>query len=158
MPFYLRTGKRLPRRVSELAIQFRRVPLLLFKHAQGAGDVPDVLALRIQPNEGITLKFEAKLPGPMMRLRPVTMDFNYGTAFDVAPSDGYDRLLLDVMLGDSTLFARRDEVERSWELLTPLLEAWSTATQPVCEYDAGSWGPPEADALLERDDRAWRRL
>jgi glucose-6-phosphate 1-dehydrogenase len=156
VPFYLRTAKRLPRRVTEIAIQFRQVPHRLFRNAPTESDVPDVLTMRIQPDEGIALKFDAKLPGPTMRLRPVTMEFRYGTSFDVAPGEAYERLLLDVMLGDSTLFARHDEVERAWEILTPLLETW--APQEPQTYEAGSWGPKAADELIERDGRHWRRL
>jgi glucose-6-phosphate 1-dehydrogenase len=151
VPFYVRTGKRLPKRVSEIAIQFRAAPDRLF-----GPTAPNVLALRIQPDEGISLQFEAKVPGPTARHRPVTMEFRYGAAFAVAPAEAYQRLLLDVMLGDSTLFARRDEVETAWALMEPLLEAGELAHDTPL-YPAGTWGPEAADLLLERDGRRWRR-
>jgi glucose-6-phosphate 1-dehydrogenase len=148
VPFYLRSGKRLPKRVSEIAVQFKPVPQTLFGSA-----APNVLAFRIQPNEGISLQFEAKVPGPVTRQRPVTMDFRYGTAFAAAPAEAYQRLLLDVMLGDSTLFARRDEVEAAWTIVAPLLAP--AAELPT--YEAGTWGPETADHLLEAAGRRWRR-
>jgi glucose-6-phosphate 1-dehydrogenase len=151
VPFYVRTGKRLPKRVSEIAIQFRAAPDQLF-----GPTAPNVLALRIQPDEGISLQFEAKVPGPASRHRPVGMDFRYGAAFATAPADAYQRLLLDVMLGDGTLFARRDEVEAAWSLVEPLLDAQATA-QYTPSYAAGTWGPDAADELLARDGRQWRR-
>jgi glucose-6-phosphate 1-dehydrogenase len=151
VPFYVRTGKHLPKRVSEIAIQFRAAPDRLFGAA-----APNVLAMRIQPDEGISLQFQAKVPGPATRHHPVAMDFRYGAAFAVAPADAYQRLLLDVMLGDGTLFARRDEVEAAWTLVEPLLEAQATARNTPT-YPAGTWGPDAADQLLKRDDRRWRR-
>ena len=158
VPFYLRSGKRLPKRSTEIAIQFRRVPHLLFSQA-GAGQLdPSVLVLRIQPDEGIALRFGAKLPGPTIRLRSVAMDFRYGTSFGVVPPEAYERLLLDCMLGDSTLFTRRDEVEAAWQLITSILEGWQRTGQPIEPYEAGTWGPKAADELLARDGRAWRRL
>ena len=154
VPFLLRSGKRLPKRVSEIAIQFKPVPHMLFEACS-----PDVLTIRIQPDEGIALQFDAKVPGPQMRQRPVLMDFRYGTSFGVAPAEAYQRLLLDVMLGDSTLFARRDEVEAAWRIVDPILETWAaTAPQDFPNYEAGSWGPSSADALLGAEDRRWRRL
>lgn len=154
VPFLLRSGKRLPKRVSEIAIQFKPVPHLLFEEC-----TPDVLTIRIQPDEGIALQFDAKVPGPQMRQRPVLMDFRYGTSFGVAPAEAYQRLLLDVMLGDGTLFARRDEVEAAWRIVDPILAAWASApTEEFPNYEAGSWGPTAADALLGSDDRRWRRL
>ncbi len=153
VPFYLRSGKRLPKRVTEIAIQFRPVPQLLF----GPTD-PNVLAMRIQPDEGISLQFEAKVPGPTARHRPVAMDFRYGTAFATAPAEAYQRLLLDVMLGDSTLFARRDEVEAAWTLVAPILNTWAaTQATDLPNYEAGTWGPEAADQLLEASGRRWRR-
>ncbi len=151
VPFYVRTGKRLAKRVSEIAIQFRAAPNRLFGET-----APNVLALRIQPDEGISLQFEAKVPGPATRHRAVTMEFRYGAAFATAPAEAYQRLLLDVMLGDGTLFARRDEVETAWTLVDPLLQAGATA-QHTPSYPAGSWGPEAADQMLERDGRRWRR-
>ncbi len=158
VPFYLRSGKALPRRVSEIAVQFRRVPTLLFASTPVNDIEPNVLAIRIQPDEGITLKFSSKVPG-QAQIRPVTMDFRYGTSFGVASPEAYERLLLDCMLGDSTLFTRRDEVEASWALLTPILESWAAGpAQAFPNYEAGTWGPAAADAFIARDGRAWRRL
>ncbi len=151
VPFYLRSGKRLPRRVTEVAIQFKPVPQLLF-----GPTTPNVLALRIQPDEGISLQFEAKVPGPSPRHRPVTMEFHYGTAFAAAPAEAYQRLLLDVMIGDSTLFARRDEVELAWMLVDPIVAKWQEVASPVF-YEAGTWGPEAADRLIEGDWQRWRR-
>jgi glucose-6-phosphate 1-dehydrogenase len=158
VPFYLRTGKRMPRRVSEIAIQFRRTPHLIFRRAP-AGVEPNVLVLRIQPDEGISLTVEAKPPGPELRLKPVTMDFRYGEVFGAEPPEAYERLLLDAINGDATLYARGDWVEHAWAVLEPVLQAWSTGDPPkLPNYEAGTWGPPEADAFIERDGRKWRRL
>lgn len=158
VPFYLRTGKRLARRVTEIAIEFRNVPHLMFK-GRGAPDLaPNVLTMRIQPDEGITLRFAAKVPGAATQLRPVRMDFLYGTSFGQAGPDAYERLLLDAMLGDPTLFARRDEIETAWSLVQPMLGAWAESTgRAVHPYEAGIWGPKASDALIERDGRHWRR-
>ncbi len=159
VPFYLRTGKRLPKRMTEVAIQFKPVAHRVFQRSAADLDTPNVLAIRIQPNEGITLKFIAKLPGHAVRLRPVDMEFRYGTSFGGRISDAYERLLLDAMLGDPTLFARRDSVEESWKIITPLLQYWEQhQSKPLPHYAAGTWGPPEADLLLEEDGRAWRAL
>jgi glucose-6-phosphate 1-dehydrogenase len=156
VPFYLRSGKRLPNRVTEIAIQFRRPPLTLFRKA-GAVE-PNLLTLRIQPDESISLRFGAKLPGPVVQVHPVTMDFDYQRAFGVKPAEAYELLLLDCMLGDPTLFARRDSVEIAWSLVTPILRAWANGPCPdFPNYAAGSWGPKEADELLARDHRAWRK-
>ena len=157
VPFYLRTGKRLPRRVSEIAIEFKQVPHLMF---QSVGEIdlsPNVISMRIQPDEGIALKFAAKVPGPTTQLRPVRMDFLYGSSFGEAGPDAYERLLLDAMLGDPTLFARRDEVETAWSLMQPILDGWDNQGQPVYPYESGSWGPSKADQMLRRDGREWRR-
>lgn len=157
VPFYLRTGKRLPRRVTEIAIQFKQVPHLMF---QSIGDVdlsPNVITMRIQPDEGIALKFAAKVPGPTTQLRPVRMDFLYGSSFGDSGPDAYERLLLDAMLGDPTLFARRDEVETAWSLMQPILDGWQDMALPVYPYESGSWGPTKADTILRRDGREWRR-
>jgi glucose-6-phosphate 1-dehydrogenase len=158
VPFYLRSGKALPRRVSEIAVQFKTVPTMLFSDSPTNDIEPNVLAIKIQPDEGITLKFGSKVPG-QSQIRPVTMDFRYGTSFGVASPEAYERLLLDCMLGDSTLFTRRDEVEASWSLITPIHQGWA-ATPPASfpNYEAGTWGPADADELLARDGRAWRRL
>ncbi|GCA74795.1 glucose-6-phosphate 1-dehydrogenase 2 [Microcystis aeruginosa NIES-2520] len=159
VPFYLRTGKRLPKKVSEIAIQFRHVPLLIFQSAAQQTNA-NVLSLRIQPNEGIALRFEAKMPGSELRTRTVEMDFSYGSSFGVASADAYNRLLLDAMLGDQTLFTRSDEVEEAWRIVTPALAAWDAPADPasVPQYEAGTWEPTEAEFLLNRDGRRWRRL
>jgi glucose-6-phosphate 1-dehydrogenase len=159
VPFYLRTGKRLPKKVSEIAIQFREVPYMLFQSAAKQVS-PNVLTLRIQPNEGIALRFEAKMPGADLRSRSVEMDFGYGKTFGVEGSDAYDRLLLDCMLGDQTLFTRGDEVEAAWKVVTPALTAWEAPSdlEIVPQYEAGTWGPTEAELLINRDGRQWRRL
>ncbi|NCR70720.1 MAG: glucose-6-phosphate dehydrogenase [Microcystis aeruginosa LG13-12] len=159
VPFYLRTGKRLPKKVSEIAIQFRHVPLLIFQSAAQQTNA-NVLSMRIQPNEGIALRFEAKMPGSELRTRTVEMDFSYGSSFGVASADAYNRLLLDAMLGDQTLFTRSDEVEEAWRIVTPALAAWDAPADPasVPQYEAGTWEPTEAEFLLNRDGRRWRRL
>jgi glucose-6-phosphate 1-dehydrogenase len=159
VPFYLRTGKRLPKKVSEIAIQFRNVPLLIFQSAAQQTNA-NVLSLRIQPNEGIALRFEAKMPGSELRTRTVEMDFSYGSSFGIASADAYNRLLLDAMLGDQTLFTRSDEVEEAWRIVTPALAAWDAPADPlsVPQYEAGTWEPTEAEFLLNRDGRRWRRL
>ncbi len=158
VPFYLRSGKRLPRRVSEIAIQFKAAPTMIFADTPLNDLEPNVLAMKIQPDEGISLKFSSKVPG-QPQIRPVTMDFRYGASFGVTSPEAYERLLLDCMLGDGTLFTRRDEVEASWSLLTPILQAWAAGPpQPFPNYEAGSWGPAGADELIGRDGRFWRRL
>lgn len=159
VPFYLRTGKRLPKKVSEIAIQFRQVPLAIFPSAAQQAN-PNVLVLRIQPNEGISMRFEAKMPGADIRTRSVDMDFSYGSSFNMATQDAYTRLLLDCMVGDQTLFTRADEVEEAWRVVTPALAAWDAPSDPsnVPQYEAGTWEPTEAEFLLNRDGRRWRRL
>jgi glucose-6-phosphate 1-dehydrogenase len=159
VPFYLRSGKRLAKRVSEISIQFRRVPHLLFKGAGSDGLEPNVLSVNVQPNEGISLKFCAKLPGATMQIRPVQMMFRYGESFGAPPPTAYETLLLDCMLGDATLFNRSDAVELSWELVDPILARWrEEGSKGLATYAAGSWGPAEADALIERDGRQWQRV
>jgi len=159
VPFYLRTGKRLPKKVSEISIQFRDVPLMIFKSAAQQTS-PNVLTMRLQPNEGISLRFEAKMPGPDLRTRTVDMDFSYGSSFGMATADAYNRLLLDCMLGDQTLFTRADEVEEAWRVVTPALSAWDAPSDPasVPQYEAGTWEPSEAENLINQDGRRWRRL
>jgi glucose-6-phosphate 1-dehydrogenase len=157
VPFYLRAGKRLPKRVTDISIHFRPAPYPLFMKMRGMQTRPNILAMRIQPDEGISLRFDSKVPGPSVRLAPVTMEFRYATSFGGEPPEAYERLLLETMLGDSTLFARRDEVETAWGWLDPLLRAWQNDGRGPCPYAAGTWGPPEADALIERDGRTWRR-
>jgi glucose-6-phosphate 1-dehydrogenase len=159
VPFYVRSGKRLPKRISEISIQFRRVPHLLFHGAGAEGIEPNILAIRIQPNEGISLKFCAKLPGTTMQIRPVEMEFLYGESFGAAPPTAYETLLLDCMSGDATLFNRADAVDLSWELVDPILDRWKQdGPEGLATYAAGSWGPKEADDFIERDGRQWRRL
>ncbi len=160
VPFYLRHGKRLPKRVTEIAMVYNRPPLRLFRDHSDSSDrvEPNTIILRIQPDEGISLKFAAKAPGPAMDLRSVTMDFLYSASFGITPPDAYERLLLDAMLGDHTLFTRSDEVEVAWSLLEPILEAWDRDDEGMAIYEAGTWGPPAADELMARDHRRWRQL
>ncbi|PIQ83667.1 MAG: glucose-6-phosphate dehydrogenase [Candidatus Omnitrophica bacterium CG11_big_fil_rev_8_21_14_0_20_63_9] len=156
VPFYLRSGKRLAQHVSEVVIQFKSVPHSMFRGLPANSLSPNKLILRIQPEEGICLSFEAKYPGPKVCMSSVAMDFNYQQVFGIKPPGAYEHLLLECMLGDQTLFARQDWVELSWGLLTPLLEAWQgSASQPPVPYVAGSWGPDEAVTLLARDGRQW---
>lgn len=158
VPFYIRTGKAMPSRVTEIAVQFKQAPLALFARAGVPQIEPNVLAVRVQPDEGILLRFGAKLPGQGLHIRTVNMDFRYGSSFAVDSPDAYETLLLDAMMGDASLFTRDDEVERAWEILDPILRAWESGEGgPLHFYPAGSWGPPAADELLERDGRAWRR-
>ncbi|MGZ8796099.1 MAG: glucose-6-phosphate dehydrogenase [Thermoanaerobaculia bacterium] len=154
VPFYLRAGKRLPKRVTDISIHFRPAPHPLFR---GVTMHSNVLAVRIQPDEGISLKFDSKIPGPQIRTAPVTMEFRYATSFGAEPPEAYERLLLETMLGDSTLFARRDEVETAWAWLDPLLKRWAEDQRPPYFYPAGTWGPQQAEDLIERDGRRWRR-
>ncbi len=157
VPIYVRSGKRLAKRVTEVAIQFKQVPHTLFPEDSSGRLDPNWLVIRIQPEEGISLKFAAKLPGQMMQIRPVSMDFQYGTSFGKKSPEAYERLLLDAMIGDPTLYARSDMVEQSWDLVMPVLEEWSKDATSMPMYPAGSWGPEESDQLIERDGRKWRR-
>jgi glucose-6-phosphate 1-dehydrogenase len=148
--------------VTEITIQFKQPPLLLFDR-MGQGPCkeiqPNLLTMRIQPDEGISLRFSSKVPGPETNVCPVVMDFQYATAFGVSSANGYERLLLDAMLGDQTLFAHRDGVETTWALYTPVLEEWAATTQKdFPNYSSGSWGPDAADALIARDGRKWHKL
>jgi glucose-6-phosphate 1-dehydrogenase len=158
VPFYIRTGKRLPKRTTEIAIQFRRPPLEIFRRASQIAVAPDLLIVNIQPDEGISLRFEAKLPGSRMQIAPVMMNFRYGTTFGGEVPEAYETLLLDAMLGDTTLFARHDFVETSWALITPVLDAWRTRIGPLPAYEAGEWGPEAAVELITQDRRRWRTL
>jgi glucose-6-phosphate 1-dehydrogenase len=159
VPFYLRTGKRLPKRTTEIAIQFRRPPLQIFKRTSPSSVSPNLLVVNVQPDEGISLRFEAKVPGTRMQLAPVMMNFRYGTAFGGGVPEAYETLLLDAMLGDPTLFARHDFVEASWALLTPVLETWKQRNAPpLYNYEAGAWGPDEAEELMKPDGLRWRTL
>ena len=159
VPFYIRVGKRLPKGGTEVAVQFKDAPNVLFNRDQTQVG-PNVLVIRIQPDEGISLRVQAKRPGAAVRIEPVKMDFHYGTSFGKASPEAYERLLLDAMSGDATLFARRDEVEGAWKFIDPIEDAWHKTANPppLCTYPAGSWGPAEADELLARDGHAWRRL
>jgi glucose-6-phosphate 1-dehydrogenase len=157
VPFFLRTGKRLPRRVTEVAVTFKKVPHMIFGGAE-VEPSPDVISIRIQPDEGIAVRFNAKVPGAGTQIRPVRMEFSYGSAFGEAGPDAYERLLLDVIRGDPTLFTRRDEVEAEWAIVQPILDAWASPDTPVPDlYPAGSWGPVQADEMIAATDRAWRR-
>jgi glucose-6-phosphate 1-dehydrogenase len=165
VPFYLRVGKRMPRQATEIAVQFKRPPLSLFRDPRfreaNIDPEANLLALRIQPDEGILLRFVAKVPGLGLDVRSVNMDFTYGSTFSSDAPEAYETLLLDVMLGDASLFTRADEVEAAWEIVTPIESAWASAgnaaTPGFPNYAAGTWGPPEADSLMERDGRRWRR-
>jgi glucose-6-phosphate 1-dehydrogenase len=157
-PFYLRTGKRMPRRATEIAIQFKPAPHLPFAPTVVETTAPNLLILRIQPEEGASLRFSAKVPGPQVDIRSVSMDFQYGSSFLKPTAEAYERLLLDALLGDSTLFARWDEVERGWEIVEGLQEHWAHSPIAASNYASGSWGPTGADALIRRDGREWRRL
>ncbi|NGX50250.1 MAG: Glucose-6-phosphate 1-dehydrogenase 2 [Chlamydiae bacterium] len=158
VPFYLRGAKRLPKRATEIAVTFKRPPGILF-HKRDEHYEPNVLAIRIQPNEGIALKINCKVPGPSSPIHPVKMDFRYGAFFGLTPPDAYERLICDCIAGDSTLFARQDEVFHSWQFITPLLDHWAN-TQPkeFPNYAAGSWGPKAAEEMLARDGRKWRLI
>ncbi|MGE5196628.1 MAG: glucose-6-phosphate dehydrogenase [Anaerolineae bacterium] len=158
VPFYLRSGKRLPKRTTEIAVIFKDPPKVLFQQT-ARGNEANVLAIRIQPDEGTALKINCKVPGPSSPVQPVKMDFRYGSYFGTAPPEAYERLFLDCILGDSTLFARQDEVFNSWRLLTPILEGWSAEKpQDFPNYQSGSWGPKSADDLIARDKRKWRLI
>jgi glucose-6-phosphate 1-dehydrogenase len=156
VPFYIRTGKRLPKRITEVALQFRDVPHLPFMAADGGDLGPNALVMRIQPDEGITLRFGAKVPGQAFNVRTVSMDFSYGASFIEETPEAYVRLLLDAMVGDPTLFIRSDEVQQAWHIVDPLLASWSENRVPLAHYQAATWGPHEADDMMSRDLRQWR--
>jgi glucose-6-phosphate 1-dehydrogenase len=156
VPFYIRTGKCLPKRSTEVTIQFKRVPHQLYKPDEVKGMAPNRLTVRIQPDEGISLKFAAKVPGAARHLADVDMNFAYNTAFGIESPDAYERLIADAMLGDSTLFIRRDEVEASWRIVDCIINGWkSMPASSIHPYAAGTWGPREADDLIRRDGREW---
>jgi len=158
VPFYLRSGKRLARRVSEIAINFKCPPGTLFAEGNRFDLSPNILAFQIQPDEGLSLVLNGKIPGLETRMQPVKMNFRYSTTFGSNTPEAYERLVLDAMVGDGTLFIRGDEAETSWQLYTPVLESWTAAgRQGLDSYPAGSWGPPSADALLAKNDCAWRQ-
>jgi glucose-6-phosphate 1-dehydrogenase len=159
VPFYLRTGKRMAAQTTEIVIQFRRAPFVLFRDTPVENLMPNQLVLHIQPQEGISLQFAAKVPGPIMRLGAVDMNFNYADYFGTQPSTGYERLLHDCMIGDATLFQRADMVEAGWCVVSPVLDVWKALPpRNFPNYPAGSWGPKEADELMERDGRHWRNF
>ncbi len=158
VPIYMRVGKRLPKSGTEISVHFQKAPSVLFNKDSDALD-QNVLVIRIQPDEGISLRMQAKVPGTSFRIESVKMDFHYGTSFGKASPEAYERLLLDAMSGDATLFARRDEVEQAWDFIDRIESAWREPEAPqLYEYPAGTWGPEAADELLARDGRAWRRL
>jgi glucose-6-phosphate 1-dehydrogenase len=158
VPFYLRSGKRMAKRASEIAIQFRRVPHLLFERTGCNQIEPNLLTVHIQPDEGISLRFSTKIPGPTMQIRPVAMNFRYGESFGASPPTAYETLLHDCMLGDATLFNREDAVEISWEFVQPILDRWKQdGEKGLAFYEAGSWGPPEADAFIAGDGCEWQQ-
>ncbi|HWE54821.1 MAG TPA: glucose-6-phosphate dehydrogenase [Acidimicrobiales bacterium] len=156
VPIYIRTGKRLPKRLTEVALQFHGVPHLAFGKAESRDLRPNALVLRIQPDEGVALRFGAKVPGQAFNVRDVLMDMSYGSAFMEDAPEAYERLLLDAMVGDPTLFIRSDEVDQAWRVVDPILDAWQGRAVPLAGYAAGTWGPRQADQLIERDDRQWR--
>lgn len=156
VPFYLRTGKRLGRRVTEIAVVFKRAPFLPFEHTATEELGQNALVIRVQPDEGVTIRFGSKVPGPQMEVRDVTMDFGYGHSFTDSPAEAYERLILDVLLGDPPLFPRHEEVELSWKILDPILQFWETQGVPE-QYPSGGWGPSSAVEMLGRHGRIWRR-
>jgi glucose-6-phosphate 1-dehydrogenase len=156
VPFYLRAGKRLGRRVTEIALVFKRAPQALFAADQTSALGENALVIRVQPDEGVTIRFGSKVPGVGMNVRDVTMDFGYGHAFTEASPEAYERLILDVLLGDPPLFPRHEEVELSWKILDPIEEFWEKSGQPE-QYRPGTWGPESADRMMAEDGRAWRR-
>jgi glucose-6-phosphate 1-dehydrogenase len=158
VPFYLRTGKRLPKRASEISVHLKEVPPILFNADPATRLDPNVLSIRIQPDEGFSLGISSKLPGPAVRIYPVKMDFHYGSTFGASTPEAYERLLLDVINGDPTLFMRRDAVEAAWRWVMPILERWAEQSDPLPTYPAGDWGPVEADRLIESTGRRWRAL
>ena len=158
VPFYLRTGKRMPRRVTEIVIQFRRAPFILFRQTGVEKLARNRLVLRLQPDEGISLSFGAKIPGPVVQLGTVNMNFQYTDYFGSTPSTGYERLLYDCMLGDATLFQRADMVEAGWDVVEPILDVWKALpARNFPNYSAGTWGPEEADRLIQADGHEWTK-
>jgi glucose-6-phosphate 1-dehydrogenase len=157
VPFYVRTGKRLPKRITEIAIRFQAAPLAIFDDNDGIEDTPNLLIVRIQPEEGISLKFLSKTPGAGMKLRPVSMDFSYGSSFGERSPSAYETLLLDALIGDATLYTRQDMVEASWNVVEPIQHVWRETKFDFPNYPAGSWGPAAADEMLARRGHVWRK-
>jgi glucose-6-phosphate 1-dehydrogenase len=155
VPFYVRTGKRLPRRITEVVLQFQRPPHLPIRADQVTELKPDALILRIQPDEGITLRFGAKVPGHTFTVRSASMEFSYEETFKEESPEAYERLLLDALIGDPTLFIRSDEVEHSWRIVDPIVAHWQDSDDRIPFYEAASWGPTEGEQLLARDGRSW---
>lgn len=163
VPFYLRAGKRLAKRITEITIEFKQIPHRLFAGEDVREVTPNILSFQIQPDEGVALSISSKPPGPRVRVQPVKMDFSYGSSFGVEPPEAYERLLLDCIRGDATLFTRKDEIEEAWDFVGPIIRAWedtsSESVPPIYEYESGSWGPDVADEMLSfRLNRGWRRL
>ena len=156
VPFYLRTGKRLGRRVTEIALVFKRPPYQPFSQGQTDLLTNNAVVIRVQPDEGVLMRFGSKVPGPGMELRDVNMDFSYSEAFTEQSPEAYERLILDALLDESSLFPTNSEVERSWEILDPVLNYWADQGRPD-DYAAGTWGPASAERMLSKDGRAWRR-
>jgi glucose-6-phosphate 1-dehydrogenase len=157
VPFYVRTGKRMEIRLTEVAIQFKEAPHILFRQTSVEHLKPNLLVIKIAPEEGISMRFSAKVPGPQMRLGSVNMDFKYTDYFGLVPNTGYEVLIYDCIIGDQTLFQRADQVEAGWELVNPILDVWhALPARNFPNYPAGSWGPRESDLLMERDGRQWR--
>ncbi|MGC3998837.1 MAG: hypothetical protein QM767_15855 [Anaeromyxobacter sp.] len=155
VPFYLRSGKAMPKKVTEVALVFREAPMQLFGRSGGQG--PNVLAIRIQPDEGVSLRFGAKVPGNTMDIQPVNMEFRYGTSFGVEPPEAYERLLLDCMVGgDQALFTRGDEVEASWKFISRIHQAWESANTEIAKYEAGTGARKKRNRMLARDGHQWR--
>jgi glucose-6-phosphate 1-dehydrogenase len=160
VPFYIRMGKRLPKKSTEISVHFKDAPSVLFSALPGGVPGGNVLVIRIQPDEGISLRMVSKIPGTSLRLEPVKMDFQYATSFGKGSPEAYERLILDAIAGDATLFARRDEVEEAWRFIDHIERAWheSDNKPPMAEFVAGSWGPREADEMIKNDGFVWRRL
>jgi glucose-6-phosphate 1-dehydrogenase len=159
VPFYLRTGKRLPKRASAITIQLKDVPPILFNADRAHVLDANVITIRIQPDEGFSLGISSKIPGPRVRVTPVEMDFDYGRFFKCSSPEAYERLLLDVLAGDATLFMRRDSVEASWRWISPILDRWAeTSSTPLPSYAPGDWGPPDADRLIAATGRRWHPI
>jgi glucose-6-phosphate 1-dehydrogenase len=158
VPIYIRAGKRMPRRATEINIQFKNIPGILFAHMASSNVEPNLLTIRIQPDEGISIRLGSKPPGPRMKVEAVELDMTYGNAFNSPIHDAYERLLMDAMLGEAALFTRDDEVEAEWAFITPILQAWANSeTMPLNTYTAGTWGPDASVVLLDRDQpgRRW---
>ncbi|MGB5953095.1 MAG: glucose-6-phosphate dehydrogenase, partial [Ornithinimicrobium sp.] len=156
VPFYLRTGKRLGKRVTEIAVVFKQAPHLPFTSTATEDLGRNAIVIRVQPDEGVTVRFGSKVPGSQMEVRDVTMDFGYGASFTESSPEAYERLILEVLLGDPPLFPRHEEVDLSWQILDPIVDHWRRSSQPPHDYPAGTWGPPESDEMMRADGREWR--